>query len=427
MHHELLKTVIFDQHEVIRNAEIVPREYRLEPAGNHVLTGLRRAGKSTLLHALARDLVASGVAWERIVFINFEDERLAEFRAEDFNDIVSVQSELSPDRGFYFFDEMQNVHGWEKFARRLADAKERVCITGSNAAMLGREIATTLGGRFFTRVIFPYSFREYLTAHRIDRDARALAATRSNGAIRKALLTYLREGGFPESLLYQARRAYVESIYQKALLGDVVARYRIRNPQALRLLLKKVAESVRSDISFSRLHALLKAIGLEISKDMVISYISYAEEAYLIFSIRNHFAKFADRESAPKYYFTDNGLLNLFLLEKNAALLENLTAIHLYRQYGSELSYLKSAKTGLDIDFYLFEEQTAIQVAWSLAGEARQREVAALVKLAALLPETRRFLIVTLEEEEIIQEGDVRIEVVPAYKFLLIESARSGF
>ena len=419
MNHEILKTVIFDQHEVIRNAEITPRAYRFEENANLVLTGLRRAGKSTLLYRRARDLAEGGVAWERIVYVNFEDERLAEFQLADCNDIVSVQSELSAERGFYFFDEIQNVPGWEKFARRLADAGERVCLTGSNASMLGREIATTLGGRFFAEEVHPYSFGEYLDALGIGHDARSLSATRTNGLARGAFLNYLREGGFPESLRYRAKRSYVEGIYQKVLLGDIVARNRIRNPQALRILLKKVAESVRSDISYSRLHQLLKTVGLTLGKDALIEYLGHAEDAYLIFRVPNHFAKFAERESAPKYYFGDNGLLNLFLVDKAAALLENLVAIDLRRRRGGEVRYLKSARTGIDVDFYLPEEKTAVQVAWTLAGEAGQRERANLVKLAGLLPETERLVIVTLEEEETIRQGDVSIEVVPAYRFLL--------
>ena len=126
MNLKVLKSVIFDQHEIIRNARIVPRRYSLDPQANYVITGLRRAGKSTLLYKIARDLVESGVEWSRIIYINFEDERLAEFRVDDFNDILSAQSELSRQSGFFFFDEMQNIDGWEKFARRLADAGERV-------------------------------------------------------------------------------------------------------------------------------------------------------------------------------------------------------------------------------------------------------------------------------------------------------------
>ena len=147
MNHALLKSVIYDQHEFIRDFQIMPRNYEFEENGNYVLVGLRRAGKSTLLYKIVLDLVASGVDWEQIVYINFEDERLSEFTVADFNDLLSVQSELSNKKGYFFLDEVQNITGWEKFARRMADAKEHIYITGSNAKMLSREIETTLGGR----------------------------------------------------------------------------------------------------------------------------------------------------------------------------------------------------------------------------------------------------------------------------------------
>ena len=117
MNHDLLKNIIYDQHELIQNADIVARpSYSFEPNANYILVGLRRAGKSTLLFKIVQDLVAKGVTWEQIIYINFEDERLSEFQKEDFNDILSVQSELSAERGYFFFDEIQIVPGWESSA-----------------------------------------------------------------------------------------------------------------------------------------------------------------------------------------------------------------------------------------------------------------------------------------------------------------------
>ncbi len=181
MNHALLKSVIYDQHEFIRNFQIVPRDYEFEENGNYVLVGLRRAGKSTLLYKIVLDLVASGVDWEQIIYINFEDERLSEFTVADFNDLLSVQSEMSDKKGYFFLDEVQNIDGWEKFARRMADAKEHIYITGSNAKMLSREIETTLGGRFFAKHITPYAFGEYLTACEVPHDEPALLGTKTNG------------------------------------------------------------------------------------------------------------------------------------------------------------------------------------------------------------------------------------------------------
>lgn len=420
MNHELLKSIIYDQHELIQNATIVARpSYTFEPNANYVLVGLRRAGKSTLLYKIVRELVASGISWDQIIYINFEDERLSEFQKEDFNDILSVQSELSSGQGYFFFDEIQIVSGWEKFCRRMADAKERVYVTGSNAGMLSREISTTLGGRYLTKYVTPYDFEEYLTALDVPHDHRALFQTKANGRIRSHCGSYLQYGGFPEVLQYTAKREYISSVYQKILLGDIIARNGIRNDYAIKILMKKLAESVKSEISYTKLHGILKSIGIAVGKESIIDYIQYAKDAYLIFSIQNFYARFAERESNPKYYFSDNGLLNLFLDDKKPSLLENAVAVYLTKKHPEDVYYLKSPKTGIDIDFYVPAARQAIQVAYSIQGDAYEREVGNLKKFAATVTEPHRYIIVTYEEETTIELSDVKIEVVSLMKFLL--------
>ena len=412
MNLEVLKSVIFDQHEIIRNAHIVPRRYSLDPQANYVITGLRRAGKSTLLYKIARDLVESGVEWNRIIYINFEDERLAEFRIGDFNDILSAQSELSRQSGFFFFDEIQNVDGWEKFARRLADAGERVWITGSNANMLSSQIATT-----------PYRFDEYLDAADVPHDAEALYATKTKGAIAGAFDTFYQNGGFPESLRYNSPREYAESVYQKVLLGDMVARNGVRNPDALRVLMKKVAETVCNETSATALHGMLRGLGYNVSKATLLDYLAMAREAYLLFEVKNAVAKFVEREGNPKRYFSDNGLLNLFLIGREPALLENEVAVAMRDVFGEGLHYLKSSKHSIDVDFCVPEQGLAVLVAYSLSESAKPREIGNLLKLARIDESIRRLLIVTKEEEGEIVEGDACIEVKPAWKFLLQDLA----
>lgn len=419
MNHEALKTVIFDQHEVIRNANIVPRRYEFDPQANYVITGLRRSGKSTLLYKIARDLVAEGAAWNRIIYVNFEDERLVEFSVEDFNDILAVQSELSSEPGYFFFDEIQNIDGWEKFVRRLADAGERVWVTGSNAKMLGSQIATTLGGRFLVKHVTPYRFDEYLDASGVPHGQEALYATKGRGAIAGAFDAFYRNGGFPESLRYLSAREYVESAYQKVLLGDLAARNGVRNPDVLRVLMKKVAETVCSETSATSLHGMLRAIGYDIGKSTLLDYLSMAREAYLLFDIKNTVAKFVEREGNPKRYFSDNGLLNLFLMGKDPALLENEVAVAMLDAFGDGLHYLKSTRNSIDIDFYVPEQGLAVQVAYELSQSARPRELASLVKLAKIDDSAQRFVVVTKDDEGEITGEDVRIEVLPAWKFLL--------
>ena len=417
MNHDILKEVIFDQHEIIKKTKIVPRDYDFDLNANYVLIGLRRAGKSTLLYKIVKDLVEKGIEWNQIIYINFVDERLAEFSLNDFNDLLSVQAELTDKTGYFFLDEIQNIEGWEKFARRMSDSKEHTFITGSNAKMLSQEIENRLGGRYFTKYITPYNFKEFLTAKQIDFSDKSIFGTKESGKIKREFSEYFYFGGFPEALNYQNKREYISSIYQKVLLGDIAARNGIRNPNGLQLLMKKIAESVKDEISYSKLHNILKTIGVKISKDIVIDYIGYAKQSFLIFTIKNYFSKFVEKETTPKYYFNDNGLLNLFLNKEEPRLLENLVAINLWNNYKSNVYYLKSQN--LDVDFFIEETGTAIQVAYSITNISDDRETKSLVEAAKTLKEAKEFVIITYEEEKELNMDGVKIQVIPVWKWLL--------
>lgn len=417
MNHRILKSIIFDQHEIIKNFNINRREYNFDLNANYVLVGLRRAGKSTLLYKIVQDLIEQGIEWNQIIYINFEDERLTDFTIQDFNDILLVQSELSNKKGYFFFDEIQNIDGWEKFARHLADSKEHIFITGSNAKMLSSEIEKTLGGRFLSKYISPYNFREFLTAKQQDFSESSILSTKSSGKIIRNFSEYFYFGGFPETVNFIEKREYVSSIYQKILLGDIATRNSIRNLTGLKILIKKIAETTKDEISYSKLHNILKSIGIQISKDVIIDYVKYAQQAYLIFSVKNYFSKFVEKETTPKYYFYDNGLINLFLLNEEPRLLENLVAINLKHKYKDEVFYLKTSS--IDIDFFVPEIQTVFQVAYSIKNISSQREITSLIEVAKSFNEAKQFVIITFEEEDSIYIDDVEIKVIPIWKWLL--------
>ena len=417
MNHRILKSIIFDQHEIIKNFNINKREYNFDLNANYVLVGLRRAGKSTLLYKIVQDLIEQGIEWNQIIYINFEDERLTDFTIQDFNDILLVQSELSNKKGYFFFDEIQNIDGWEKFARRLADSKEHIFITGSNAKMLSSEIEKTLGGRFLSKYISPYNFREFLTAKQQDFSESSILSTKSSGKIIRNFTEYFYFGGFPETVNFMEKREYVSSIYQKILLGDIATRNNIRNLTGLKILIKKIAETTKDEISYSKLHNILKSIGIQISKDVIIDYVKYAHQAYLIFSVKNYFSKFVEKETTPKYFFYDNGLINLFLLNEEPRLLENLVAINLKHKYKDEVFYLKSSS--IDIDFFVPEIQTVFQVAYSIKNISSQREINSLVEVAKSFKEAKQFVIITFEEEDSINIDNIEIKIIPIWKWLL--------
>ena len=203
-----------------------------------------------------------------------------------------------------------------------------------------------------------------------------------------------------ESLLYKAKREYISGVYQKVLLGDIITRNKIRNDYAVKILVKKIAESVRNEISYSKLQKTLHAVNVSLAKDTIADYIRYAEDAYLLFHLQNYYANLIEKESYPKFYFSDNGILSLFLDRKESVQLENMVAVALARAYPDDVYYLKSAKTNIDIDFYVPSVCLAVQAAYSIEGEARAREVGNLKKLAKNSQEGTRFIIVTYEEEE---------------------------
>lgn len=415
-----IQEVAEDFRRVIKNEKVVKREHFFEAQANYVLVGLRRAGKSTLLYQKVQELVASGVEWNQIMYINFEDERLDGFTLSDFNDIVTAQSEISEKKGYFFMDEIQIVPGWEKFARRMADQKEFIWITGSNSRMLSGEIASTLGGRFLVQEIAPYSFAEFLRANDfLEAEGTKMLSTKEKGRISALFSEYKTNGGFPEILKFSNKREYASTVYQKILLGDIATRHQIRNINALKSLIKKIAETVQNDVSYSKLANTLKTIGLSLSKNSVIDYISYATESYLIFTVKNYFSKFAERESNVKYYFGDNALLHLFLDDKNTALLENLVALTLRKTYKDDVYFLRSSETGVDVDFFVESERLAIQVCQNLDENAREREIQSLVKLAKKFSEAKRFWILTEAQEETIEVDGITIEVICVWKWLL--------
>lgn len=420
MNPDLLAAIIIEGQKNIRNISIIPRDYHFEDSLNYVLVGLRRSGKSTLLFKRAQDLVnKQNVDWSQIVYLNFEDERLDGFQLSDCNNILIAANQLTTKKHYFLFDEIQNIEGWEKFARRLADQGESVYLTGSNSKVLGHDIVLRLGGRYMAKYIAPFNFSEYLTAKNISHDKLALLDTVNNGQIRAAANEYLRYGGLPESILLSDKRNYLTNIYQNVFLADIIVRNKIRNEKTISLLIRKIADTVMHIVSYANLYKNVKSVINTVSRNAIIDYIDYAKEAYLIFSTKNYFAKFNERESSPKYYFTDNGILNLFYIDKLPALLENIVAIKLHNKYQEKLFYLKSKKTSVDIDFYVPASKTAIQVAWEVNDTSKEREIGNLLKLADNFTEVENLVIVTHGEEETIEKEGKTIQLVPLYKFLL--------
>lgn len=415
---ETIRQCVRDLRDEIEAAQVNTRAFTFEPNGNYVFVGVRHVGKSYMLYQRVKELLASGVGWDEILFVNFEDERLAEMETADLNTLLEMHLETYGKRPYIFLDEIQNVPHWDKFVRRLADAKYRLYVTGSNAKMLSKDVATTLGGRFFIVDVYPYSFREYLAACHVALSPDWHDSTIERGRVMKCFNDYFYFGGLPEIVDFQNKRSLLSSLYQKIYLGDICKRNQIKSDRVLSILIKKMAESVKQPLSFNRLRNIIVSTGHQVSVPTTVDYVDYAIDSWLVIPVENEVAKLADKESQKKYYFVDNGILNLFLINPETSLLENLVAVELCRRYGREqVSYYKGTN---EIDFVVENQSLAIQVSYSIADEkTRSREVAPLKAFVKTHPDYR-LLLLTFDEREVIEVGDsVVINALPLWEWLL--------
>lgn len=337
-----------------------------------MFVGLCRAGKSYMLYQYIQQLLREGHDITEVLFVNFEDERISDITKEQLHLCVDAYRELFSHQPIIFLDEIQNIEGWEHFARRLADEKYRVFVTGSNAHMLSREIASTLGGRYLMQEIWPFTFAEYLDYHAITlRPHWNLSPQKAD--IVRIFADYFYNGGFAESFPFADKRQWLSSLYQK-------------------------------------IH------GTRITRETISTYLDYLHESYLCFSISNFSATISERESVQKHYFCDNGLLNLFLLQPETKLLENLVAQTLHRHYGDRLFYYNH---NIKVDFYLPSENCAIQVSYNVDNtDTRNRELSALVTLHSYKP-LKRAIIITYNQQSVITQSGLSIELIPIWQWLL--------
>lgn len=229
--------------------------------------------------------------------------------------------------------------------------------------------------------------------------------------------TYFCYGGFAETFHLKDKRSWLNSLFRKILLGDVIARNDIRNESAVRMVVKKLAESVMQPLALTRILGVVKSAGCSLSHNTLVDYLQYINDAYLLFGIPNYTDKLSEKESIKKRYFFDNGLLNTFIIEPQSKLLENLVAIELKKRYGEEVFYYNK---NVEVDFYVPTVNTAIQVSLSLTqSDTREREVRALRKMAQIY-KLEKLQIITWEEDSVVNEEDYTIEILPLWKWLLV-------
>jgi predicted AAA+ superfamily ATPase len=402
-----------------KKPEYVPREKipkGLEVGKNSiVIIGPRRAGKSYTIHEIRDSLIKKGLDKRDFIYINFEDERLAEFNAEDFDLILETYYEMHEKKPVVFLDEIQKVDKWERYIRRLADTDYKVVATGSNSEMLSREIADKLGGRFPEIEIYPLDFVEFLKFKGMKLEKESLYS-KDRFAIKKYFDEYFQYGAFPEIALLSdkaSKMKVLRSYFNLVFYRDMIARKKLQNETALRFIIKKLRETIGNDITPRAIYSSLKKADIEVGPNTVENYVDYLDEAFLVVPC-TLFAKSVVKQEKTKRYFIDNGYIKIFeVKEDKDLLLENLVFTELLKK--EKEAHFHQGKKECD---FVIEGKEAIQVAYELNDGNMKRETEGLVE-AMDAYRIKKGIIVTYDQEKEIEVDKKKIQVIPAWKWCL--------
>lgn len=412
MNKNIIRDVILDQREsfekkadfVLRN---VPKNFLTSPKIS-VVSGIRRSGKSTLLKQVAKGL-------KNYAYLNFEDERMLDFTYRDFNALLEIFLDLYGDQKTYLFDEIQNVFGWEKFARRLFEDGKKIFVTGSNAKLLSSELATTLSGRHLKVELFPFSFSEYLEFEKID--AKQRYTSKEKVEMGKRLKRYMEHGGFPE-IVTGGNSEELRQLYQDVLIKDLLVRFKIRETKAFRDVALYLLSNVTAPISFNNLKNLL---GIK-SVTSVKNYVDFFEEAYLFYSLfKFDYSVKKQIINDRKIYCVDTGIVNAMAFrfsENIGRAMENVVFIELKRR-GADMFYYKGVK---ECDFVVrkgLKVTEAVQVSQTLSDpKIKTREMEGLLEAMDEFGLGTGLILTQGEEGEEKVRGK-HIEIVPLWKWLI--------
>jgi hypothetical protein len=427
----MLKEILLDFQEIDLPTG-VPRRIAVSkvPGKATVCIGVRRSGKSTFMFQLMKKLQDSGVARQNILYLNFFDDRLHSLQHDNLGVILEAYFSLYPEKKntekvYCFFDEIQVVSGWEPFIDRLLRMEKcEVYITGSSAQMLSREIATQMRGRALSWEMFPFSFQEFLDYKGIESDGPL--STKKRLTVQKAFEEYWQTGGFPEVAgLDRMLRIKTHQEYWGAMLfRDLVERHDISHPKAVTDLAHWLVDNTGSLYSINNLTGYLKSLGHKAPKPAVTDYLEWFEDAYVLFTVRIFDASLARTNTNPKkIYCVDHALVTSIssgILVNSDHLLENLVFTAL-RRVTPDIFYYKT-KAGREVDFIAGRQgpsRMLVQVCESMAAQqTRKRETNALAEAMTELKLSQGIIVTRNEEEQILVDSG-KIDVVPAWRFML--------
>ncbi|MEM6963676.1 MAG: ATP-binding protein [Bacteroidota bacterium] len=381
--------------------------------------GPRRAGKTYVLFSIIQALRPT-INRNRLIYINLEDDRLFPLALKDMNDFLNAYYELFPENRaqqvWFFFDEIQEVPNWEKFIRRIWDTENcRIYLTGSSSRLLSREIATSLRGRTLPFEVFPLSFSEFLRFNEIQ--INALTAKGQTTALHW-FDRWLRQGGFPELVFLpeSLHRRTVDEYLALMLYKDLTERFSLKNPSLLKYLLKHVISNLANPLSVNKIFNDIKSRGFKLSRSTVYDYLSYLEEAFLIFKVDIWHRSVRSQSLLPsKIYLIDIAFkFAMTIGEDKGRLLENAVYLH-HRRQGKHLYYVLKNQ---EVDFY-WEGGSPINVCYDMDNiSTRNREIKGMMEALDFL-KLKSGIILTRDQTETIEVAGKRIQVLPAWSYFL--------
>ena len=412
---DLIKTVIYDQKGMVWNNRFIPRNIAANIITSEaivVISGIRRCGKSTLLRQIRNENK------EKDYYLNFDDERLIRFSVDHFQLLYETFIELFGVQKTFYFDEIQNIPGWERFVRRLHDDGCKVFITGSNASMLSRELGTHLTGRYMQTELFPFSFAEFLGLKNFTWNDSDLFSTEGRATLIGYFNEYFTLGGFP-LFLKERDEDYLKSLYESILYRDVLVRNKLINEKELLQLVYYLASNVSKLSSFN---GLTKIVGVK-NANTISNYVSFLQDTYLIFQISKFDYSLKKQILNPKKtYFIDNALicrLGFMFSEEKGRLLENIVFLELRRRR-LEIFYHHNLH---ECDFIIRQGNTivqAIQVCYSFdSNETRLRETKGLRDAMNQYSLAEGLILLQDAQEQTLEENGKIIRIMPVWKWLL--------
>ena len=377
----IIKQILLEQKDEIArffNKTLVDRE--VMPYAKKVfktdlikaVMGIRRCGKSTISHQLLKG--------QRYGYINFDDERLIGVTSKGLNDFLEVLEEINPGLKYILLDEIQNVEGWELFVNRLKRLDYNITVTGSNSRLLSKELATHLTGRHFSIELLPFSFREFLKSKNIVINKDDFYLTKQKANIKRELEEYMEIGGMPELFKIEVKKSYLRELFDKIISRDIIFRYEVKYARDLKELALYAVSAFASRFTY---HKIKDIFGIK-SVHTIKNYLSYMEEAYLIFQLNPFSFKVKQQINQPrKFYCIDTGFINALAPKvtlDRGKLMENIVFTELKRR-GKEVYFY--SQPDYEVDFLVKEGlkiEQLIQVCFSVADrDTKKRETKALL------------------------------------------------